>query len=262
MDAVDNWGDRARFGLFIVGREVVPEAEWWAMRPPGVSVHAARITAASPWAPWKADRSGAMLAADLSRGCRDFTAIAVDVAVLAHSSSSFVGGPGWDEAAVEALAAELPAGTTATTNGLDMRLALAALGSKRPFLVMPAWMSDALVASAVAYLGAHGFAVSAAWRYEPPAKWSGIAPDGLYPAGMATDQDTASLFGQVVRECPAEADAILLAGTGLRCVAIIEALEKALGRPVVTANQASLWRALQAPGLGVGVDGYGVLLRG
>ena len=26
----DNWGDRARFGLFIVGNEAVPEAEWWA----------------------------------------------------------------------------------------------------------------------------------------------------------------------------------------------------------------------------------------
>jgi maleate isomerase len=262
MNVVDNWGDRARIGLFIVGREVVPEAEWWAMRPAGVSVHAARVTSASPWAPWTADGTGAGLSPDLSRGCRDFTAIAVDVAVLAHSSSSFVGGPGWDEAAVAALAAELPAGTTATTNGLDMRLALAALGSKRPFLVMPAWMSDALVASAVAYLEAHGFAAPAAWRYRPLDKWRGIPPDGLYPAGMATDQDTGSLFDQVVRECPADADSILLAGTGLRCVAIIEALETALGRPVVTANQASLWRALQAAGVDARVDGYGVLLRG
>ena len=41
----DNWGWRARIGLFIVGNEAVPEAEWWAMAPPGVSVHAARVTA-------------------------------------------------------------------------------------------------------------------------------------------------------------------------------------------------------------------------
>lgn len=260
--AADNWGDRARIGLFVVGREVVPEAEWWAMRPDGVSVHAARVTAAAPWAPWNADRSAATLVPDLARGCRDFAAMAVDVAVLAHSSSSFAGGPGWDEAAVAALAAELPAATTATTNGLDIRLALAALGAKRPFLVMPAWMGDGIITAAIGYYAAFGLAVPKAWRYRPSLQWQAIPPDGLYAAGMATDQERDGLFAQTVAECPPEADSILLAGTGLRCVAIIAALERALGRPVVTANQASLWRALQVTGLEVRRDGYGILLRG
>ena len=46
----DNWGWRARIGTFIVGNEAVPEAEWWAMASPGVSVHAARVSAPTPWA--------------------------------------------------------------------------------------------------------------------------------------------------------------------------------------------------------------------
>jgi hypothetical protein len=33
----DNWGARARIGMFIVGSEAVPEAEWQAMAPQGVS---------------------------------------------------------------------------------------------------------------------------------------------------------------------------------------------------------------------------------
>ena len=41
----DNWGWRARIGMFIVASEAVPEAEWWAMTPAGVSVHAARVEA-------------------------------------------------------------------------------------------------------------------------------------------------------------------------------------------------------------------------
>src|SRR5918994_1336329 len=49
----DNWGWRARIGLFIVGNEAVPEAEWWAMAPPGVSVHAGRVTARAPWLRWR-----------------------------------------------------------------------------------------------------------------------------------------------------------------------------------------------------------------
>ena len=33
--ANDNWGWRARIGMFIVGSEAVPEAEWAAMVPGG-----------------------------------------------------------------------------------------------------------------------------------------------------------------------------------------------------------------------------------
>ena len=38
--AMTGW--KARIGMFIVSSEPVPEAEWWAMMPSGVSVHAAR----------------------------------------------------------------------------------------------------------------------------------------------------------------------------------------------------------------------------
>lgn len=260
--AADNWGDIARIGLFIVAREVVPEAEWWAMRPPGVSIHAARVTAGAPWAPWRADRSGVDLGADLAAGCDAFSGIRPNVAVLAHSSSSFVGGPDWDEAAIRAMAGRLPPETVATTNGLDMRLALGHLGVKRPFLVMPAWMTDRLVEGAVGYLSAFGFNAPAAWRYQPASRWQGIAPQDLYAHGMAVEQETDLLFEQVCRECPDKADSVLLAGTGFRCAGIIDALEQRLERPVVAANQASLWRALQAAGWKGHVEGYGRLLKG
>jgi hypothetical protein len=60
MTQRDNWGWQARIGMFIVGSEVVPEAEWWAMVPLNVLVHAARVTARAPWAHWRDDRSGRM----------------------------------------------------------------------------------------------------------------------------------------------------------------------------------------------------------
>ncbi|KAF0128115.1 MAG: maleate isomerase [Xanthobacteraceae bacterium] len=258
----DNWGSRARIGIFIVSREVVPEAEWWAMCPPGVSIHAARVAAPAPWANWRADRSGVELAPDMLRGCEAFRAIGPTVAVLAHSSSSFVGGPGWDDAVIAAMAGKLSPDTTATTNGLDTRLALAHLGVSRPFLVMPAWMTDRLIESAVTYYAAFGIAIPAASRYVPPAPWRDIAPQHLYDRGMATAQETDLLLDQVCRECPPEADSVLLAGTGFRCSRIIKAIEARLGRPVVAANQASLWRALDIAGVKAPVAGYGRLLQG
>ena len=257
----DNWGVVARIGIFIVASEVVPEAEWWAMAPPGVSVHAARVSASAPWATWRDDRSGVDLAPDMVRGCSAFQQVRPSVAVLAHSSSSFVGGPGWDDAVIAEMVARLSPQTTATTNGLDLRLALARLGLARPFLVMPAWMTDRLVESAVAYFAAFGLSIASAWRHQPASQWQGIAPQDLYGRGMAIDQETDSLLDQVCRHCPPEADSVLLAGTGLRCAGIIDAIEARLKRPVVTANQASLWRALEVSGCRRPIEGYGTLLR-
>jgi maleate isomerase len=88
----DNWGWRGRIGLFIVGNEAVPEAEWWAMAPPGVSVHAARVTARAPWARWRDDGKIVEPEDDLLRGCRQFAAMRLAAVVVAHSSSSIIGG--------------------------------------------------------------------------------------------------------------------------------------------------------------------------
>jgi len=58
-----------------------------------------------------------------------------------------------------------------------------------------------------------------------------------------------------------EAQAVLLSGTGLPTVAVLEALERDLGKPVISSNQACLWRALRLAGVGDAVSGYGRLLR-
>jgi maleate isomerase len=137
MTQRDNWGWQARIGMFIVGSEVVPEAEWWAMVPLNVSVHAARVTARAPWARWRDDRSGVELEDDLLRGCRQFAPMCLSAVVVGHSSSSILGGPQWDEAVVETLSRELGGGVAVTSNGLDCAAALQASGVNRPFLVFP-----------------------------------------------------------------------------------------------------------------------------
>lgn len=63
----------------------------------------------------------------------------------------------------------------------------------------------------------------------------------------------------MLRQVPDDAEAIFIGGDGFRTARTIERLEQALGRPVLTANQALLWRLLTqiaAPGE---LDGYGRL---
>ena len=73
--------------------------------------------------------------------------------------------------------------------------------------------------------------------------------------------DVEALYRQILAACPDDADGVLIAGTGFRCVAILEALETDLHRPVVSANQASLWRCLRLNGVHAPIAGYGNLLR-
>ena len=257
----DNWGSQARYGMFIVGSEAVPEAEWWAMLPDNVSMHAARVTASAPWAHWQENRTDVDLADDVVRGCQQFAAMRLSAVVVGHSSSSFMGGKGWDEAVVKTLSGTLGTDATVTTNGLDTIAALHASAVRQPFLVMPPWFNDKTIDAGVRYYKDHGFEPAGHLRYDPGPEWRDLPPGDLYPRGMGFAQEVEALHAQISAACPAAADGVLIAGTGFRCVAILNALEEGLKRPVISANQASLWHCLQMSGVPFDIPGYGNLLR-
>lgn len=257
----DNWGWRARIGMFIVGNEAVPESEWWAMAPRGVSVHAARVTASAPWARWRDDRTAVDLADDVARGCRQFAAMRLSAVVIGHTSSSIVGGKGWDAAVTASLSAAIGGEAIVTTNGLDTMAALRVSGVKRPFLVLPPWFPDATIDAAVRYYTEQGFEPAAHLRVDPGRKWRDLPPGDLYGHGMGFAQEVEPLYGQIQSACPPTADGVLIGGTGFRCVAILDALERDLARPVISANQASLWHCLRLSGVKAPVEGYGSLLK-
>jgi len=256
----DNWGWRARIGLFIVGNEAVPEAEWWAMAPPGVSIHAARVTARAPWATWRGDRSGVDPADDLLRGSKQFAAMRLNAVTLGHTSSSVIGGKGWDEAVVKSVSTVVGAGTIVTTNGLDTLAALAASNVKRPFMVLPAWFGEDFVKTALGYYAAHAIQPAGGLRYDPGPKWRSLPPGELTGRGMHLEQEIEPLYQQIRATCPTDADGVLIGGTGFRCVGILDALEQDLKRPAISANQASLWHCLRLSGVKDGVSGYGSLM--
>ena len=58
---------------------------------------------------------------------------------------------------------------------------------------------------------------------------------------------------------PRSAQAVFIGRNALRAVGVIAALEEDLRRPVLTANQVSLWYALRVAGAQVRVEGYGQL---
>jgi maleate isomerase len=57
------------------------------------------------------------------------------------------------------------------------------------------------------------------------------------------------------------ADALFISCTGLRTRGMVEALERDLGKPVVTSNQALAWASLRAAGVRDALTDRGILFR-
>jgi len=60
-------------------------------------------------------------------------------------------------------------------------------------------------------------------------------------------------------QCVQGVDALFISCTGLRVVSLIEKIEKTLGLPVVTSNQAMAWHALRLAGYNHNLTGFGQL---
>ncbi len=73
--------------------------------------------------------------------------------------------------------------------------------------------------------------------------------------------DPARVIDWVEHHVEDRAEAVFLAGNGLRAAGAVEELELRTGRLVLEANQALLWGVLAATGTGWDVIGYGRLLR-
>ncbi|MGH7076601.1 MAG: maleate cis-trans isomerase family protein, partial [Acetobacteraceae bacterium] len=73
-----------------------------------------------------------------------------------------------------------------------------------------------------------------------------VSPEQVYDLALRTD----------VRE----STAVFISCTNLRSVGVIAALEEALGKPVVSAVQASFWKCLDLVGVDGAKRGYGSLL--
>jgi maleate isomerase len=71
----------------------------------------------------------------------------------------------------------------------------------------------------------------------------------------------AAIYEWVRSHVPSSTDAVFIGGNAVRAIGVIAALEEDLRRPVLTANQVSLWYALRASGTAVMVEDYGQLFR-
>jgi maleate isomerase len=205
------------------------------MAPAGVSIHASRVPPYRTPAGF-AEPPGIDTAAEL------LAELAPRAIVVAYTGSSYALGAEADgptRTRLEERVRKIPVVLTAPAATEALRV----LGAKRVALIHPPWYSDETNARGGEYYRGQGFDVVLCAR--------------LTPARPPIEVDPAEVFEWVQTNTPPQADAVFIGGNGFRTVGAIHALETALGRPVLTANQAAFWAALRAAKVKAEVVDYG-----
>jgi len=241
------FGWRGRIGVLLPPGNPTVEPELSAMVPAGVTLHFGRLE--TPPSVGKAGEHAGM--EERVRAYREGLAgptaalsqVRPAVVLLAHTASSYALGYGNEQALVDRIASL--AGAPALLAAQAVLAALRHLGVKRLALGTP--YPESISRQGKAYWEAAGFEIAGYHRLENVTDIYAENEERAYELARRADAP--------------EADAVLLSGTGLPTVAVLETLERDLGKPVLSSNQASLWQALRMARVRESVAGYGRLLR-
>lgn len=232
------YGSRARLGIILPSGNVSAEAELAAMLPEGVSLHVTRLrlTGSSPeqlLAMADNVEAAASLVADarpdlIGFHCTAVTTLSAELENSILSRAASAGG--------------LPVAVTSQA----VLAALNALDARQVVLVSPylPHINESevrfLSRNGVSVVGEFGLGIDlAADMYKvEPTQWLRIVCENAHPL----------------------ADAYFVSCTAIRSAQIIGQIEEALGKPVVTSNQAMAWYLLRSVSVTDRMPGFGKLM--
>ena len=240
-------GAAGRIGI-IYPSDGVLDHEFWQCAPPGVAVHITRspIPQASDPTLTPAQRLCMMAdSSDLEAAAETFSLIGAGCVSYACTGASFARGVGSDTDIVRRIAAA--SGSPASTTTTAVVAALQQLGVRRVAVAAP--YVEEVCGQLRSYFEGSGFEIV-----------------NLVALGLADGMEISAVSGSDVFELSTHADTPEAEGLFISCTAlptldVLDDLEQHLGKPVVSANQATMWHALQVAGIPARLEGLGRLYR-
>lgn len=234
----DGW--RARLGIVVPSVNTVMEP--WASRivPEGVSVHFSRMYIPSETTPEtliEMDRT------DGQTALRQLSSVHPDVIAYGCTASSIVQGVNYDAHLRGEI--EQTCQAAATTAAHALSTAIEVFDGKRISVVSP--YPDALDEAEHRYFSEAGYEVL------------GGANLGIADGFALAEPEPGTLYELGIKGCHDAADVLIVSCLNTRSHTVIDALEQALDKPVVTSTQATLWHALRLAGVKDRISGLGRL---
>jgi maleate isomerase len=229
------------FGVLVPSTNTTVEVEYFRLLPPTLQVHIARIPLLSSGVE-TTPRGGD---ADIDYQSRLLGTAKVEVVALAQTAASLASDE-FDDRIIKRMseAAGVPAITSARAIGLAIR----GLGARRIALVTP-FPVPVLERLASYYTNKYGL--------EVVARESFSGSDSVaYPA---LGQELARCA--IVRADRPEIEVFVVPGGNFPTLPFISEWERAVGKPVITTNQATLWATIQLMCADERLSGFGRLLE-
>jgi maleate isomerase len=240
--------DLVRIGVLTPHAAAGPEEELPAMAPGRVATRVVRVrsdacgTGRDPPAT-PAALSALTVEAVLDRAADELRQDPLDAVAYASTTSAYAIGPDVEAAMVARLERRVGVPVVATCQAAV--LALRVLAVERLALIGAPWFDARMNELGAAYFRSQGY-------------------DVISSESAALSQDPARITAADVyewtsRHVPDTAHGAFIGGNGFRAAGAIDRLETALERPVLTANQVLLWRALERADAQCEVTGFGRL---
>lgn len=179
----------------------------------------------------------------LEPGAAELRMLGVDVCMWACTSGSFVYGLAGAEEQARKIGGYL--GVPASSTSLSFVKAIQALGISR--VAVAATYPEDLAAEFVGFLGEVGIQVVH------------LDSLGIWTAVEVGEVGREQVLEFVRANNHADAEAILIPDTALHTTAFLSELDRAVGKPVLTANQVTMWEALRLGGRVQRQRGFGQL---
>lgn len=219
--ALDPPGGEARVGLVVLATDATTEADFAALlQCEKARVHVSRIAFENPTTPESLAETAPRLTAAASLL---LPGSAFRVIYFACTAASSVIG---ESGVAAAVAAGKPGALTLTPISAA-RAALAALAARRISLLAP--YSPSVTEEVAATFEGLGFTLDrvTCWNIADDREMARVRPDAIAAAAPAA--------------LAPHSDALFISCTALRAAGVAGAIEAAIGRPVVTSNQAAAW---------------------
>jgi maleate isomerase len=217
-----------RFGVLAPPGNVALEQELPSLLPAGIFMHHNRLS--RPGAAISADSLLAM-ADSIERAAHDVAQAYPEVILYGCTSGSFLAGMGRESEIADRITKLT--GIKAITTSTAVIAALRSVSAQKVFMLTP-YPRD-ITEHEVEFLAHYGIETVGFDTFECPTSEAIRA--------VSADDVAARVLSH--RDSILAADAVFISCTNLLSIAQIAAMEAALGKPVISSNQASLWSVLK-----------------
>lgn len=248
------YGWRKRIGLLIPSVNTTMEPEFYKMIPEGVTIHTSRMLLRDNLS----FNSLIEMEGEVERATKELATAGVDIVIFGCTSGSFIKGYKYNIEISDKINKLLGKEKTSITTSTAVIEALKLLKSKKIAVATP--YPEEINQKEKLFLEEEGFVVTNI-KGLGFSERKQVYPLTISPVSLIGLQEPYVAYKLAIDANTDDSDCIFISCTNLRTIEIIEKLEKDLGKPVISSNQATLAMALKKVGIRERIEGYGILFE-